>query len=230
MDSVMLMKMLMEKYSAGEIIGRDAQSAFNTLRRDVTYRILRQHEWLRWWIDDWLAPREFGIEVDGKEIGRTTMTGGTPQGSPLSPALFTIYMSSVVWAAEEKLTQRGDRELRNAKVKRYWPLPFIDDVNGVCVGSEKEVDRALAAAGMEASIRWDKEKNWKENQGKDLGVVIGDQKRHQKYRAEKARAAWNMVRRLSNLSAIGKRKVITQQWGGCNEGWLSPPGGKQCEG
>jgi len=77
-DSVMLMKMLMEKNPAGEILGRDVQSAFNTLRRDVTSRILGQHDWLRWWIDDWLAPREFGIEVDGKEIGRTTMTGGTP--------------------------------------------------------------------------------------------------------------------------------------------------------
>ena len=210
-DSVRLMKMLSEKHSAGEIIGRDAQSAFNTLRREVTKKILDQHVWLKWWIDDWLAPRSFGIEVDGKEIGRTTMTGGTPQGSPLSPALFTIYMSSVVWAAERKLTQRGGRELRRERVKQYWPLSFIDDVNGVCIGSEKVVDKALGEAGREAGIRWDTEKNWKGNKRKHLGVVIGDQARHQKYRTQKARAAWNMVRRLSKLCPGGKRKIITQQ-------------------
>jgi len=33
-DSVMLMAMLMEKHPEGELIGRDAQSIFNTLRRD----------------------------------------------------------------------------------------------------------------------------------------------------------------------------------------------------
>jgi len=96
-------------------------------------------------------------------------------------------------------------------VKSYWPLSFIDDINGVCIGSEKEVDRALAEAGREAGIRWDAEKNWKGNKGRHLGVVIGDQRRHQKYRTQKAKGAWSMVRRLSKLNSAGKRRVITQQ-------------------
>jgi len=94
---------------------------------------------------------------------------------------------------------------------RYWPLSFIDDVNGVCVGGEREIDRALAEAGEEAGIKWDREKNWKGNKGKHLGVIMGDQRRHQKYRAQKAKAAWGMVRRLSKLAAASKRRVITQQ-------------------
>jgi len=74
-------------------VGRDAQSAFNTVRRQHVRGILHNHEWLREWIDDWLAPRRFRMEVDGQELGSVTVTGGTPQGSPLSLALFTVYMS-----------------------------------------------------------------------------------------------------------------------------------------
>jgi len=47
--------------------------------------------------------------------------------------------------------------------------------------------------------------------GKHLGVVIQDRRRHQKYRCQKTKAAWEAVRRLSKLPASGKRKVATQQ-------------------
>lgn len=35
----------------------------------------------------------------------------------------------------------------------YWLLSFIDDVNGVCMGSIKEMDRALQGAAEKAGIR-----------------------------------------------------------------------------
>jgi len=81
--------------------------AFNTVRREHVRRVLGEYDWLREWIDDWLAPRRFEIEADRHVLEKVTMTGETPQGSPLSPALFTIYMSGVVWEAERRLTQRG---------------------------------------------------------------------------------------------------------------------------
>jgi len=97
-DSVILMAYIAEQQPAEVIVGRDAQSTFNTVQRTHVKKILKDHGWLREleWIDDWLSPRQFSMEVDGQVIGRVTMTGGTPQGSPLSPALFTVYMSSVV--------------------------------------------------------------------------------------------------------------------------------------
>ena len=106
-DSVMLMAMMMEKHPEGEVIGRDAQSAFNTLWRDHMAKVLHGQGWLAEWIDDWVSPREFEVELDGRSIGRARMTGGTPQGSPLSSALFTVYMSSVVWEAERRVRQGG---------------------------------------------------------------------------------------------------------------------------
>jgi len=95
-DSVMMMAMIAEKHPEGDIVERDVQSAFNTVRREHVREVLRNHEWLREWIDGWLAPRRFDIEVDGHTLGEVVITGGTPQASPLSPALFSIYMSSVV--------------------------------------------------------------------------------------------------------------------------------------
>lgn len=178
----------------GEITGRDAQSAFNTVRREHVTKILRNRKWLREWIDDWLAPRRFGVELDGNALGAVTVTRGTPEDSPL------IYMSSMVWEAERRLAQRGGgRELRHERRTSYWPLFYIDDVNGVRVGGEGEMDEALEEAARAARIRWDRSKDWKGRQGnlrKHLGVIMQDQRRHQKYRSQKANAAWELVRRL----------------------------------
>jgi len=58
-------------------------------------------------------------------------------------------------------------------------------------------------------VDWDK--NWSGDKGRHLGVVMQNQRRHQKYRCQKARAAWEVVRRLSKLPAKGKRTILTQQ-------------------
>jgi len=84
-------------------------------------------------------------------------------------------------------------------------------VNGVRVGGERELDEALTAAAEEAGVRWDREKNWTGDKGRHLGVIMQNQRRHQKYRCQKAKAAWEVVRRLSKLPAKGKRTILTQQ-------------------
>jgi len=46
------MRMIMKKHPEGKIVGLDAQSAFNTLRRDYTAKILEGQWWRRDWIKD----------------------------------------------------------------------------------------------------------------------------------------------------------------------------------
>ena len=57
-------------------------------------------------------------------------------------------------------------------------LSYIDGVNGVMVGGEREMDDALEAAALVAGIRWVRSKDWKGSRGKQLGVVMQDQRHH----------------------------------------------------
>lgn len=54
----------------------------------------------------------------------------------------------------------------------------------------------------------DKSKNWKNEI--HLGVNL-DARRHHKYRESKARAMWELVRRLTRLPSREKRKIIVSQ-------------------
>lgn len=188
-DSVMLMDELRRKVG-GHVYGRDIKSAFNSLDRDEMYKILQDHDDLREWVDHFLRPRSFDVKVDGKRIGRTTMVGGTPQGSPISPTLFTIYMSKVVWEAErelDKLEGGGRRSSRragveaggagenNTRVRDFTPISYIDDVNSIRVGKPKNMDKALEGVSQKYKLTWDRSKDWKDKV--HLGVNLNG-KRH----------------------------------------------------
>jgi len=66
-------------------------------------------------------------------------------------------------------------------------------------------------AAKEAGIKWDRAKNWSGKSGRHLRVTMQDQRRHQKYRSQTAKAAWEVVRRLCKLPAKWKRTLSTQQ-------------------
>ena len=96
MDSVMLAKNMPEENDDLRMVGRDIRSAFNGLCSDIIAEILEKHRPLHQWVSEFLQPRTVDIWVDGKVAYTTTMTAGTPQGSPLSPSLFLIYASEMV--------------------------------------------------------------------------------------------------------------------------------------
>ena len=134
-DSVMLAKNMLQENDDLRMVGRDIRSAFNGLRRDITAEILEKHRPLQQWVMEFLRPRTVNIWVDGKVAYTTTMMAGTPQGSPLSPFLFSIYASEMVWRAQRNLRQqvqqrRSSMRLHQIPVEdRIFQMSYIDNIN-----------------------------------------------------------------------------------------------------
>ena len=85
----------------------------------------------------------------------------------------------------------------------------MDDCNVIRVGDKKTVDKCLREAAEQWGMEWDKEKEWQD--GIHLGVNL-DPRKHQKYRTQKTRAAWGMIRRVTRLPPREKAKVVVGQF------------------
>jgi RNA-directed DNA polymerase len=47
------------------------------------------------WLCSFLSNREFEVEINGCNSNRKKITAGVPQGSPLSPILFSLFINKI---------------------------------------------------------------------------------------------------------------------------------------
>ncbi|EAQ83638.1 hypothetical protein CHGG_10042 [Chaetomium globosum CBS 148.51] len=83
---------------AASLLQLDISGAFDTVNHTRLLATLRDMGFPRWlvlWTRNWLTGREATLLFDGKTAAPTAIRAGVPQGSPLSPVLFILYISSL---------------------------------------------------------------------------------------------------------------------------------------
>ena len=82
------------------------------------------------WLGDFFRPRKFDVEWDGKVRGYGPANVGVPQGSPLSPVVFLIWMAPILGGMErirEKVGIGVGMAGRDAVADVELPS-FVDDM------------------------------------------------------------------------------------------------------
>ena len=120
-----------EAWSRGVITGAllmDVAAAFPSVARGCLLRKMRNagiDECLVGWTDSFMRNRRVAMSLDGQEGEEMEVTTGLPQGSPVSPVLFAIYIAEIHQAVEDQ-------------IEDCQGISFVDDitwlVEGVDVG------------------------------------------------------------------------------------------------
>ena len=83
----------------------DISGAFDTvnhIRLLHTLRTLGYPGWLLRLLKSWLTGRTASLHFDGRTTEPIPIQAGVPQGSPLSPVLFLLYIASLYEALKDK--------------------------------------------------------------------------------------------------------------------------------
>jgi len=100
----------------------------NAMEEDVLRQLEKSEEGQKLipYVKNFFRAREFDIEWDGKTRGRGKTNIMVPQGSPLSPVIFLIWMAAILEEMEQEV-----KEYTVAEVE----LPsYVDDIHaGLCI-------------------------------------------------------------------------------------------------
>ncbi|EAQ82983.1 hypothetical protein CHGG_10801 [Chaetomium globosum CBS 148.51] len=129
---------------AASLLQLDISGAFDTVNHTRLLATLREMGFPRWlvlWTRDWLTGREATLLFDGKTAAPTAIRAGVPQGSPLSPVLFILYISSLY------------KQLKDEH-PHLAITGFADDTNLLVFGRNPEANVRQLEAAWETCIRW----------------------------------------------------------------------------
>ena len=116
-----------EAWNRGCVVGAllmDVAAAFPSVARGCLLRKMRDwgiDECLVGWTDSFMRERRVIMSVDGQDSAPLEVITGLPQGSPISPVLFAIYIADIHQAVESQIEDcRG--------------ISFVDDIAWVAEG------------------------------------------------------------------------------------------------
>jgi len=94
------------------------------------------------WVESFMEERRVIMSMDGKEGDSMDVETGVPQGSPVSPVLFVIYLSGLFGQVEDKEKECGSEG-----------ISFVDDVAWVVEGEDVgECTQQLERCAVETTI------------------------------------------------------------------------------
>ncbi|KAL5606020.1 uncharacterized protein BROUX77_003213 [Berkeleyomyces rouxiae] len=124
----------------------DIKGAFDAVKRRQMVRRLRQQGWptkLIRWVESFLTGREVSLSIEGGEAVTRQVGGSLPQGSPVSPILYMLYMADLhstcmgLGYADDGLLAVSSR---NAKTNNLSITELLSKVDRWCRENELELD------------------------------------------------------------------------------------------
>jgi len=101
------------------------------------------------WLESFMEDRKVIMSMDRKEGDNMDVATGVPQGSPVSPVLFVIYLSGLFGKVEDKEEECGSEV-----------ISFVDDVACVVEGEDMgECTQRLERCAAE-TLNWAKKNAW----------------------------------------------------------------------
>src|SRR5437660_4657993 len=96
------------------------------------------------WVESFLSDRRAGLSFDKDSEKMSPIETGIPQGSPVSPILFLIYLSPLFTLMEQK-----HPDIRCPS--------YIDDICLLVVGGSPQENCALLEEGVTTCFNWGRE-------------------------------------------------------------------------
>ena len=148
----------------------DVRAAFPSVNPRCLTRQLRDQgidESLVRWVRDFMSDRVVRMVIGGEEQQPIDATSGLPQGSPVSPLLFALYMS-------------GLHRFMDQHAQGVTTLSFVDDVTlMVSATSVREVSTQLER-GARLAIRWGERNAATFETAKTEAILLSRSRRHWK--------------------------------------------------